>query len=71
MAKSSEEESLVRKHILIAEDDWEWLTHTYGENVGVSKAIRTMVRTYRKQIEEKINAQTQAKAAETSLNLPL
>jgi len=53
MAKNDDDEKLLRKHIIIYEDDWNWIKEVFGDKVGISKAIRTMVRSYRRQIEEK------------------
>lgn len=51
-----ESEEVVRKHLWVYEDDWAWLEAMYGQNVGVSKAVRTIIRQFRKQAEAKASA---------------
>jgi len=48
-----EDEKLVRKHVMIFEDDWQWAETHFARTVGISKAFRTIIRSYRKQIESK------------------
>lgn len=54
MPKISEED-LQRVLILLFKSDLEFLTEMYGTNIGVSKAVRTMVRTHITQIKAKAN----------------
>lgn len=55
-------EPLIRKHIFFSPDDWEWLTATYGETIGPSRAIRLIIRQFRKNVEAKASAQAQRPA---------
>lgn len=63
MAKR-ENEPIQRIHISLYEADVEWLREMYGGTFGMAKAIRQMVRSARRRMEEKIAARRQ------KLNLP-
>lgn len=54
MPKISEED-LQRVLVLLFKSDLEFLTEMYGNNIGVSKAVRTMTRTHITQIKAKAN----------------
>ena len=47
MARHEDEET-TRKHIHVFVKDWEELEHLFGQTIGVSKAIRTIIRGYLK-----------------------
>jgi hypothetical protein len=63
-----ESEKVVRKHLHVYEDDWTWLEATFGESIGISKAVRTIIRKFRQQAEAK-GAQTVAKPLDTTVEL--
>lgn len=44
-------EAVERTHIHLFSSDIQWLKATFGASTGYSKAIRTIVRAYRKGIE--------------------
>lgn len=48
-----ESEPTLRVHLLLYESDVEWLHAIFGRNIGVSPAVRQMVRDYRRRIEAK------------------
>lgn len=50
-------EDMHRRHVWIADDDWDWLGELYRKNIGISGAIRLMIKDYRKRIEAKAAAQ--------------
>jgi hypothetical protein len=43
-----------RVHVWIFRDDARFLRETYGRNIGVAKAIRTLVHSFRKRVDERI-----------------
>ena len=45
-------EKLIRKHIFVSEDDWNWLREYTGNTIGPSEAIRKMLKKFRKAIED-------------------
>lgn len=53
MARSDTEPS-VRTHLWLFKSDLEWLQDTYGHNIGVSQAVRKLVRAYRRRIEARV-----------------
>ena len=46
---------LVRKHIFVNIDDWNWIIDNYGgpNQLGTSKAVRLMIRKMREAVEAK------------------
>lgn len=54
MPKNNGEE-MVRKHIWMYQDDWDFLEQTFGApgQIGTSAAIRLMVRKYINQLRER------------------
>lgn len=52
MARSDTEPS-VRTHLWLFKSDLEWLQSTFGHNIGVSQAVRKLVRAYRRKVETK------------------
>lgn len=51
MSRENPGEDLTRVHLYLDKDDTEWYKLMFGENVGLSKAIRAVLRDYRKKIE--------------------
>lgn len=50
-----ESEPLERVHLTLFASDMLWLRHRYGDNqLGISKAVRTMIRGTIKKMEEKL-----------------
>lgn len=49
-----------RRHIQIYDEDWDWLTESYGvhsaSKIGVSAAIRTIIHAKISQLKARINA---------------
>lgn len=50
-----ESEPLERRHTLLFKGDWERLQAVFGDNIGVAKAIRTIVRRTLDNIDNKVN----------------
>ena len=48
-----EGEKQIRVHLWVYENDYEWLKMLYGNTVGVSKTVRTILRKYRNGLEAK------------------
>ena len=46
-----------RTHVWLFSDDLEWLRDTYGDKIGVNKAVRSIVRAFRQKVEAKAQAQ--------------
>lgn len=57
MTKDLDEEGKKRYHIWLDEVDAQWLRDTFGRSLGYSKAIRLIIKSYRKNIEAKAKAQ--------------
>ena len=53
MAHKNTGETLVRKHLWMFADDWEWIQSNFGNpgNIGTSTAIRLMLRKYINQLK--------------------
>jgi hypothetical protein len=45
--------AMTRRHVWIDDADWEWITETFGSNLGTSKAIRMMIKTFRRGVESR------------------
>lgn len=41
-----------RRHVWLDDEDWEEITTLYGDTIGVSAAIRTMVRAFLVKVRE-------------------
>lgn len=41
-----EAQPIVRKHLLIYQDDWDFLSEHFGDTTGISKAVRTIVHSW-------------------------
>jgi hypothetical protein len=54
------EAGLKRIHMVIYEDDDAWYAQHFGGTTGKSKAMRTILRNYRKMIEAKVQLQAKA-----------
>lgn len=61
MSHPREGEEQIRVHLWVFKDDHEWLKMVYGNSMGVSKAVRTILRKYRQGIEEKAQEKQQEK----------
>lgn len=48
------DENCVRKHIFVDIDDWQWFEEKFGESLGTSRAIRLVMRKYRKALEARV-----------------
>jgi hypothetical protein len=48
-----ETEPTSRTHVFLYDSDIEWLKSTYGDNIGVARAVRMMVRGFRRKVEAK------------------
>lgn len=44
MSKGDGEARITRRHVLLYDDDWTFLVERFSSNIGVSKAVRTIVR---------------------------
>lgn len=40
-----------RAHVWLFADDIRWLNETYGHSIGMTKAVRTIVRGFRQRVE--------------------
>lgn len=47
------EERLIRKHVWMSEEDWNWIEESYGNTLGTSKAVRLMIKNFRKAVKDK------------------
>ena len=63
-----ESKPIERAHVWLFVDDVIWLKRTYGNSIGVAKAVRTIVRAFRQKVEEKAQ---QVQDAPVNLNLNL
>ena len=48
-----ETEPLKREHVWLYRDDADWIRDRYGDSIGVAKAIRNIVRGFRRKVEDK------------------
>lgn len=46
------DEKWTRRHVWLDDDDWEEVTRLYGDTIGVSAAIRTMIRAFLIKVRE-------------------
>jgi hypothetical protein len=60
-----EAEPTDRYHVFLYASDIEWLNATYGGTIGVSKAVRMMVRGFRRKVEAKAQDIIDEEALET------
>jgi hypothetical protein len=53
MTSRRDGEPRTRRHIWIDDDDWQWITSRWGsrDSIGVSKAIRLIIKTFRRNAE--------------------
>lgn len=58
-------EPMSRHHIWLSDEDYEWLSTTYGRTLGISKAVQLIIRKYR----ENITATALAKAGARSMEI--
>jgi hypothetical protein len=49
-------DDLVRRHIWVSADDWAWFEETFEGKLGISEAIRLVMRKYRQGIEAKVGS---------------
>ena len=63
----NEDEPLVRKHVWLSQRDWERTEMYFANNLGTSKALRVMMRSFLNGIEAKASA----KAARPSVEIDL
>lgn len=56
MPRNNDPEPSVRLHLWVFESDLEWLRETYAHNIGVSQAVRKLIRAYRRRVETKVAA---------------
>lgn len=67
MSKESASNSNCRRyHIWLDKDDAEWFKGMFHGDLGFSAAIREVMRSYRRGLEEKINQEAQAKGRRLS-----
>lgn len=66
-----ETEDTCRKHIWVFQSDWEWLEGHFGSTVGISRAIRHIIRTFRKQMEAKALTNAQHLAPADDIDIPV
>lgn len=50
---SDEREETMRVHIFVYKEDYERIKELYGDTIGVSKAIRTMLRKFLRTVDAK------------------
>jgi len=50
---SREKEPIDRTHLFLYRSDIEWLKATYGDGIGVARAVRHVVRAFRQRVEAK------------------
>jgi hypothetical protein len=55
--RNTDPEPSVRLHLWVFESDLEWLRETYAHNIGVSQAVRKLIRAYRRRVETKVASQ--------------
>jgi hypothetical protein len=67
MPRTIDSERSTRAHVFIYESDAEWLRQVFGNTIGVSKAVRELVRAYRRKVEAKAAAR-QAPSAVVDLS---
>jgi hypothetical protein len=58
-----EKEPTERFHLHLYSSDIEWLKSTFGDRVGVAKAVRQMIRGYRLKVEARVADLTDAAPA--------
>lgn len=63
-----ESKPITRAHVWLFTDDQEWLRRTYGDSIGIAKAVRTIVHAFRQKVEEKAQ---QVVDAPVNLNVDL
>lgn len=52
-----ETEAVSRHHVWLFDDDWQWLLDYYQSKMGVSRAIRVIIRNYRRNLEARAAAE--------------
>lgn len=50
MSRDNPGEDLERMHLYLDKDDMAWYKETFGRTTGLSKAVRSILRSYRKMI---------------------
>lgn len=66
----SESDKIIRRHVLVFEDDWTFLVERFGDkglNVGVSKIIREVIKSYVKGLRGRIDEASAASGGELEL----
>lgn len=56
MSRDNPGEDLFRAHLYLDRDDMQWFKDMFEGKIGLSKAIRTIMRDYRKRIEAQAGA---------------
>lgn len=51
MSRDNPGDELDRYHLYLDKEDMAWFKETFGQTTGLSKAIRAILRSYRKRIE--------------------
>lgn len=62
---------MVRRHVWLYEDDWDWLEAQFGDNVKPSKAIREIVSTAVQNMKAKADAAARAIPASERDSIPV
>lgn len=52
MPLANDDSPKTRRHVHIDDDDWEWLSATFASQLGISRAIRLIIKSYRQRILE-------------------
>jgi hypothetical protein len=64
-----EHERLVRLHVWVYADDAEWLKDRFSSKTGVAKALRELVRSFRRKVEEKMGVKVDTAPPEDEITL--
>ena len=56
VAKSEPTDKKIRVHILVYEQDWEWLGITYGSALKRGNIVRMLLRDFKRRMEAKAEA---------------
>lgn len=65
-----ETEPLTRAHVWLFTDDLQWLKERYSDNAGVSKALRSLIRGFRKRVEDKVTQQLDQESDNEIVEIP-